>query len=975
MNCATRLTLSLLLILISFGSARSGQIAENLADKLTTAGPDDILSVWIQLETVNNAATLKAAVSPKTTRAERYRATAGRLQLTHADQQRNLIDTLEQMRNRGRVDRIKPHWLINMVEAKIKASEIEALAKRDDVVALYAEPRIRSIVPEKVTDATPLSSGISSHLSKINADAAWAAGYTGKGRLVCSFDTGVDGDHPALVSSWRGNDGNYSAAWFDPRYDGEERPRAIANCGYSPCNTKHGTHTMGTMVGHDTDTIGVAPGAEWISAAVIDVTGASIIDAFEWAANPDGDLNTIDDVPDVINHSWGVIDVGCQNLFYDVIDAVEALGIVNIFAAGNEGSAASTIRNPANGAADSIDCFAVGNVDFQSATPTIYHASSRGPSDCNGAIKPNVTAPGVNIYSSIPGGGYQAMTGTSMAAPQVSGLVALLREKNPNATVDQIKTAILNTARDFGNNLPDNNYGWGVIDCMAALNALPPGNIEPNVRLHSFDHAPIAPGDTVWGTIYLQNSGQDVSNVSISLTSNNPLVTVIQGTADFGFIAEGDVAQADRLVQLFVSDEALEGDVPSLDMQITGSGGYNKPAHLYLLIAPSLERTIGTHDVGRVVFSLSNFGSFGFGEAQFFPAGGLGFRFNGSPDYLWQGGLIIGTDPDHVSDGLQNGSGELDGDFGVMPGGNISVIEPGPLGSQQMIARFGDYRAENPLGVEIVQLSYAYPTYPYDDFIILQYEITNHCPTSIGGLYVGLYMDWDVVNYNSNAGGFSAFDEYAWIAYNAGGGVKTQPRGVMVLEGPFHTALTHPGSLVAYEGDGFTEAEKYWALTNGTSSANIYENHSTDLIQLVAVGPLNMSPGQTDTVAFALLAADDLNGMTDASDRARTAYNDMATDVDDDYAAGILPGGFTLNQNYPNPFNPSTTISFVLPRKSDYRLSIYNVAGQKVSEITGKGGVGVNEITWNAGNLASGIYLYKLTAGDFSAGRKMLLLK
>lgn len=976
MKFATRLTLSFLLILTLIVSVQAGQVSKDLLAKLADADGDQLMAVWIQLATVNNLAVLKAAADIDATRAERYESTARQLKRTHAEQQQNLLTVLRQLESNDLVENINPHWLINMVEADVTADAVIGLANRDDVVMVHAKPRIRSILPDKIESAPSLSTGVSDHLTAINADDAWAAGYTGEGRLVCSFDTGVDGDHPALSSSWKGNDGNHAAAWFDPRYDGQSTPRKISNCGYNSCNSSHGTHTMGTMVGHDTDTIGVAPDAQWISAAVIDVTGTSIIDAFEWAANPDGDFNTIDDVPDVINHSWGVAGVGCENLFYNVIEATEALGIVNIFAAGNEGRGGSeTIRNPANRALDSIDCFAVGNVNMLSGTPSIYGASSRGPSDCNGAIKPNVTAPGVGIYSSVPGEAYAELTGTSMAAPQVSGLVALMRGKNPNATVEQIKSAILTTARDFGHDLPDNDFGWGVIDCMAALDALPAGNTDPNVRLYSFDHAPIAPGDNVRGTINLQNIGQDVSNVSIALTSNEPLLSVIVGTAEFGAIDEGEVIPSNRQLEVVVSQDALEGAVLSLDMQITGSGGYSELAHLYFLVQPELSRSIGTHDVGRIRFSLSNFGSFGLGEGMFFPAGGDGFTFDGSDDYLYEGGLVIGIDSTHVSDGLRNAAGELDGDFGVLPGGNIAFIEPGPFGSQEIITRFGDYRAEMPLGLEITQLSFAYPDYPNDDFIILKYAITNGCPISMGGIYVGIYMDWDVINWDRNAGGFASFDGYVWTAHHDVDGVKSSPRGVMVLEGNLATAWTHPGTIVSYHGDGFTEAEKYGALTDGTSSADIFVNATRDLVQMIAVGPLNMSSGETDTVAFAILAADDLSGMTDASDRARTAYDDLPTAIGDENSPGTLPSGYALNQNYPNPFNPTTTISFVLPRKGEYRLSFYNVAGQKVSEIVGQGGVGINSITWDADGFASGLYLYRLTVGDFSSSRKMLLLR
>jgi hypothetical protein len=92
------------------------------------------------------------------------------------------------------------------------------------------------------------------------------------------------------------------------------------------------------------------------------------------------------------------------------------------------------------------------------------------------------------------------------------------------------------------------------------------------------------------------------------------------------------------------------------------------------------------------------------------------------------------------------------------------------------------------------------------------------------------------------------------------------------------------------------------------------------------------------------------------------------------YALKVLPTSYALQQNYPNPFNPSTDITIVLPEPSQYRLDIYNVAGQLVETF---GGYGVNEVTltWNATDVASGIYFYKATAGQFTATKKMVLMK
>jgi len=609
---------SLLVIIGLFfpGLALSGELAERVRSRISAAGPKDLVKVWIKLPALEHTSILKTTgQAGAATRSGRYRATAGRLLESHAEAQKPVLGRLHQLRAARLADNIKPHWLVNVVEVEVAAGELPLLAKRNDIEIIHAAPEIRLIAPEVVEESSSPVSGagtVVENLIFINADLAWTAGYTGRGRVICSFDTGVDGDHPILSGSWKGNDGDYAAAWFYPLDDGDGRPHSISDCGYNTCNTVHGTHIMGTLVGRDAatgDIYGVAPDARWISAAVIDLAGSSIIDAFEWAANPDGDLNTVDDVPDVINHSWGVIDIACENIFFNLIDYTEVLGIVNIFACGNEGPGEQTIRNPANRALDSLDCFCVGNVDAMSTPPQIYLKSSRGPSDCNGAVKPNVTAPGVYVRSAVPGGGYASMTGSSMAAPHVSGLVALLREKNPNATVNEIKNAILTTTQTFDLSLPDNDFGWGIIDCLAALNALSSVNTEPNVRVHAFDHGMIAPGVTVNGTLSLQNVGAGVSDVQASLLNSSPELTVLDGTAYFGAIGEGEVVQSSDVIRVAVSGGAAEGAVLTLDLEITGSGGYYETAPVYFQVEPAPERSFVTHNVGRIEFSLTNYGT------------------------------------------------------------------------------------------------------------------------------------------------------------------------------------------------------------------------------------------------------------------------------------------------------------------------------------------------------------------------------
>ncbi|MBK6767247.1 MAG: S8 family serine peptidase [bacterium] len=309
-------------------------------------------------------------------------------------------------------------------------------------------------------------------------------GITGQGVLIGILDTGVDGSHPALAARWRGNFALASECWLDV---------VGTNPDFPVDSNSHGTHVMGTMCGReidgngDTITVGSAPDAQWIACNAIDQSTSGdlnndIIDAFQWFANPDGNSATLDDVPDVVQNSWGVNEdlagyTECWDLWNTVIVNLEALGVVVTFSAGNEAS--EGLRSPAIHELSEVQMFAVGAVDAQAnAEPpyAIARFSSLGPSPCDGThIKPELVAPGVNINSSVPGGGYSgSFSGTSMAGPHVAGIVALMRQACPHCDPITIKQALLNTAIDdgYGPLGNDNTFGYGFIDGFAAVQAV-----------------------------------------------------------------------------------------------------------------------------------------------------------------------------------------------------------------------------------------------------------------------------------------------------------------------------------------------------------------------------------------------------------------------------------------------------------------------------------------------------------------------
>ncbi|MBI1745781.1 MAG: S8 family serine peptidase [Acidobacteria bacterium] len=369
------------------------------------------------------------------------------------------------------------YWIVNTVKVTTKDLRlIEELAGHTDVEYLKADELLQ--IPDPISgSAEPKIQGIEWGISKIRAPEVWQQfNIRGEGIVVANIDTGVKYDHPALVRQYRGNlgggrfDHNYN--WFDPS--------RICSPG-TPCdNNGHGSHTMGTIVGDDGDPgpnqIGVAPRAKWIAVKgceSISCSTSALLSSGQWVLEPT-DLNgqnpRRDLRPHVVNNSWGS-GSGSDPFYRELVVNWRNAGIFPAFANGNPGSACGRVGVP--GAYP--ESFGVGATD---SNDNIAGFSARGPAAAFGNIvKPQASAPGVNVRSAWNNGNYNTESGTSMATPHVAGTVALMWSSNP-AIVGDISTTseILQTTARFRSSTqcgaagpPNNVYGWGIIDALGAV--------------------------------------------------------------------------------------------------------------------------------------------------------------------------------------------------------------------------------------------------------------------------------------------------------------------------------------------------------------------------------------------------------------------------------------------------------------------------------------------------------------------------
>ncbi len=844
------------------GPATAGEIDQDLENILTTIPDGQPVSILIFLKDQVDLKSIEADLNrPNVTFGNRNETVVQSLQDKATATQGNLTAYLAGLKATGDIEEFHAFWITNAFEAKLTKKQIEVAVSRPDVARIYYNYEIEPIDPVDITSGGgDVSAAVENGIDAVRAPEVWALGYTGAGILVSNIDTGVEGDHPALASRWAGvADSRYAGhpewAWHDPYLGINDFP-------YD--NNGHGTHTMGTICGGAPgDEVGVAPGAYWIASGSIDRGGgiertvADAILSFQWMVNPDGDPGTTWDVPHVCSNSWGLVTAHgyppCDELFWSYIDACEAAGTVVIWAAGNEGTGG--LRRPGDRATDEYRNLAVAAVDGNTAGWPIAYFSSRGPTYCTpggeAAIKPDISAPGVSVRSAYPGQTYATMSGTSMATPHLAGVIALVRDANPNLSVDEVKQILYSTAVDLGTAGEDNSYGYGMVDAYEA--------------------------------------------VLLALGGAGP-------TADFSGTPTSGCAP---LTVTFT--DLSSGEVTSWDWSF-GDGGTStdqNPVYIY--------NTAGNYTVSLTV------------------SGPEGSDIETKTGYI----SVYDAPVANFVGSPTSGDAPLTVNFTDLSTGN-------PTGWDWVFGDGGTSTDQNP--------SYTYTTPGLYSVTLTatntcgsdQLTRTDYINVTQPTVYEMHVEDIMIARLQAQAAVVKWFGTAEVTVYTQGG----QPLAGVTVTGFFNAPQT-----------------KLLTGVTGANGVAVIQSKTTN--KPPSDWCFEVTNLTHDTYTYDPAA----NIVTQACESGYVVHSRVIT-------GKPLPDQFVLEQNRPNPFNPLTTITFGLPQAGHITLTVYNITGQRVATLVSRQmEAGYHAVDWDASKVASGIYLYRLTTGQFSYTKKMVLMK
>jgi serine protease len=806
------------------------------------------------------------------------------------------------------------------------------------------------------------------HLSRIQADKAWDITKGDSSVIIGIVDTGVEWYHPDL----------YQNIWHNP-HPTMSPPDTIGwdfgGSNGTPDNNPdedqpdHGTFIAGLASAVTNNNTGVA-GVGFkckimaVKTSENDVRstsgGALILYGFE------GMVYAADNGASVINASWGSL--GYSQFEQDVINYVTSKGALVVASAGN------------NGTSDPFYPAAYAHVLAVAATDSTDHRSIWDPTESsNYGVYVGVSAPGTDVLGTWKPDTYAFLSGTSPSAPIVSGTAALVKSLHPTWTPAQIAEQIHVTADPIDNLNPAyaQQLGLGRVNASRAVS----DTSSPGIQMISYallrsitgnNYASLDAGDTVRLEGQFTNFLRPSVNAEAHISTPDPYIIILNGTTSLGRISTLDsVTNASNPFIFQVSPAVPENHNAVLYVNFT-DGTYHDYTGITILLNP----TYRDQNVNNITMTVTSKGTLAFND---YPddTQGTGFVFHGGEEdnLLYEGAFMAGTDASHVVDEARGSDADFqDSDF--LPQLRFTFPTPPRVSDQDGLGIFTDDGAgANKIGLRVTLNTFAFENPPDNDYIILNYILSNTTSASIQNLYAGLYLDWDVGSVYSNIANYDPSRRLGYVYDTDPTGSQTYVGAALLSGGsPQFRAIDNDNTVAGNPWgvyDGFTKDEKWQSLIGGTTHT---QEGPSDVSMVIGTGPLSIAANDSAIVGFALLAGLGLDSLQASVDAARQKWNATLTGVQ--RTSAQIPLSFSLYQNYPNPFNPSTKIRYDLPSESHVTLVVYDLLGQEVARLVdARQSAGQYEIPLSASNLSSGIYFYRIQAGAYTDIRKMMILK
>lgn len=789
-------------------------------------------------------------------------------------------------------------------------------------------------------------------LRQVFASAGWDIERGDSSIIIAIVDIGVDYDHGDLYRQrWVNrleavgrpgvdDDGNGFIddlhGWDFFENDNDPRP---------PRSDNHGTHVAG-IAGAATDNgYGIA-GAAWDCRIMSLRTGAG---GAIWYGY-EGLFYAVENGARAINLSWGSDSPSLVERI--AIDYALSKGALIVAAAGNLSGGSAFNHFPAG----YPGVLAVAATDDR----------DQRASFSNSGTWVSVSAPGQSILSLLPSNGFGILSGTSMATPLVVGAAALLYSKHPDWTPQEVRLQLMRSADPIDQLNPGYNgqLGAGRLNIYRSLAASLDGfellAIEVSDKIDGNDDGVIDPAEDIQVAFRIRNSlaatAHHVEVVPIALSGGVSFDTV---RTLLGDLATGEQAgNFDTPIAGRISSNAAPGSRLRCALEVYS----NDRRRQTLPFEITVRSPTASHRGGDVRLSVSDFGAIGWYDYVGESIAGEGFRVPADgPSGLFHGSLMIGGTRGRVSDNAYGDAARGRFDFASRRQG--IVVDRLAGGDEVSTAYYADSRAETPLNISVKQTTYTFGSAPDDRYVIFSYEVTNSNGSDLDSLYIGLFLDWDVVESSANTLRYDRERGGGWVSYDHPVGTMF---GAATLEGrpDFHVALPNRSMQ-----NSWSDAGKLSWLIEGFKRAEGLE--SADWTQLIGYGPLTLASGDTFPAVFALAGGDDPTELFRHFASARYRWSIMGGAR---HGVRLLPETLLLS-TYPEPFNNRFTAFFSSTPGGELVWRIFDPAGRRV--LAGQTTVpfGNSRLQIDAGGLSSGIYHLQMISGGDIVTRRITLVR
>lgn len=801
----------------------------------------------------------------------------------------------------------------------------------------YAEPKY---LPKLLYTTNDPNTGNQYFLGKIQAYAAWDISQGDTNVVIGIVDTGTDINHPDLEPNIKYNyadplDGtdNDGDGYID-NYRGWDLGENDNNPSVNA--STHGSHVSGCAAAATDNSTGVAsPGfkTKFIPVKISDASGA-LTEAYE------GITYAADAGCNIINCSWG--GGGGGSFGQDVVEyATINENALVIAAAGNDNNELA---------------FFPASYDYVLSVGSTSNSDAKS-SFSNYGMNLDVCAPGSNIYTAMSNDIYGYMSGTSMASPVAAGAAAVVLAQNPTFTALQIGEQLRVTCDNIytipSNSVYIDKLGKGRINMFRALTESSPSVRMTNIVTTDGNDNTFVIGDTIRLTGDITNFLAATSNLDITITSSSPYITMIDNNTFVG--ALGTLATVNNNGDPFAFK--INAGTPQntkVTLKINFADGSYTDFQMYDIVVNVDYINVTINQVFTTITSKGRICYNGTGQAE-----GLGFTYNGE-NLVYEAGMLVGLNSNKVSDNVRAAAGANDNDF--QSSQVVQRLIPTVQSEFDLFGRFADNIAPTPIPVSVGHKAFAWSTPGNDKFIIVEYRIKNTGATTLTNLWSGIFADWDIQDYNFNKGDENPSLKMGYVYNTLTGGLWA---GIKVLTAtPFnHYAIDNlAGQGGVNMTDGYDESEKYTTLSTARAQAGV-TGGGNDVIDLVSTGPFTLAAGDSVTVAFALIAGDDLNDLNNSATNAQIKYDELLLSVNN------ISGSVSPAVLYPNP--AVNEFKVIAGSQTITSILVTDVTGKTIIEDRAELASG-NSREISLKGLSSGVYTVQLTSESGISTQKIV---